>query len=740
MELVTQVADNVFYNPAYKVVTIDGIPALEVPQCPGYYLTQEGKLWNPVKNDYTTPYFDKSKNTRIVEVAVSGKKKKYRPHLLLEDCFACLLPKAQKVKLQKVKLQKVKAPKVEKLPKMEKLPKPSKPEKVVIPPPEGFVPIKDYPDYWVSPEGSVWSDKSFGLLKNLYTKQWRACKVRLYTDGEWKMKPLHRLVAQAFLPNPRNLGNVMRRNMNPFDNRPENLYWAESKIGGVPAINKFRIKLKKTTEEIYYRYRFNNEKVLEALLKNYPERGEIGCHEDAVIFLTDNYKNPFIEDLILCYPAMLRIKKLITQEFADKAHKLLYETIGILKDYPSVNIRASLVKQLKSRFTNCTLHLENVPLSRDCPLSGLPIKYTANPTDEDSPIISVLDTSKGILKGNIQVIRKAVFDTLGGIVGNIVLGPLFSHPLVPTTMVHLHNKEHVARLGDSKSLFIKENGLLVGIYANGQSIETAPNTPNGLKHPAITFILNGRHVSKRVDFMVATLFLPKPESCPHIIHINGNNSDCRVNNLEWCSLKAGVRNTKKYDLKEAGRKHVWKVLHRNKFKFNYEPSEDEVPQIVSLCHAYPLRLRSMKSIAREDVERMLVEYGETLRVLGRVEAYGKKNSAGYISDPRTNMVNQARVRTRDYNLPPCEIKTEDVLLPENCPLLGMPLVYTHTVAQDNSASIDKIVPALGYIKGNIQVLSNMANRMKSNANEQDLLTFAENLIKMAERKQEEKNL
>lgn len=45
---------------------------------------------------------------------------------------------------------------------------------------------------------------------------------------------------------------------------------------------------------------------------------------------------------------------------------------------------------------------------------------------------------------------------------------------------------------------------------------------------------------------------------------------------------------------------------------------------------------------------------------------------------------------------------------------------------DNVASLDKIIPEKGYVKGNVQIISNLANRMKSSATQEQILTFSKN--------------
>lgn len=65
---------------------------------------------------------------------------------------------------------------------------------------------------------------------------------------------------------------------------------------------------------------------------------------------------------------------------------------------------------------------------------------------------------------------------------------------------------------------------------------------------------------------------------------------------------------------------------------------------------------------------------------------------------------------------PFDIELSDLDLPEICPILRIPLrISNNGKANAESPSIDKIIPDLGYIKGNVQMISNKANKMKSDA-------------------------
>lgn len=70
------------------------------------------------------------------------------------------------------------------------------------------------------------------------------------------------------------------------------------------------------------------------------------------------------------------------------------------------------------------------------------------------------------------------------------------------------------------------------------------------------------------------------------------------------------------------------------------------------------------------------------------------------------------------------ITVEDIYVPEICPALGIKLRVNKGRPGDDSPSLDRIDPTKGYIKGNIQVLCNLANRIKSNATPEQVMKVA----------------
>ena len=75
----------------------------------------------------------------------------------------------------------------------------------------------------------------------------------------------------------------------------------------------------------------------------------------------------------------------------------------------------------------------------------------------------------------------------------------------------------------------------------------------------------------------------------------------------------------------------------------------------------------------------------------------------------------ARIKGLAFNL-----TKEDIVIPDMCPVLGIPLFKDGTKGA-NTPSVDRIKPELGYVKGNILVVSLLANRIKTNATAEQIL-------------------
>lgn len=124
--------------------------------------------------------------------------------------------------------------------------------------------IKGYEElYQVSDLGRVRSFKSgkWQTLKNRLTPRGYYL-VTLYKDGKATNKWVHKLVAQAFIPNPDNLPQVNHKDEDKLNNAASNLEWCTAKYninygeGAKIRMKKIKSKLSKPvhcidTDEIY---------------------------------------------------------------------------------------------------------------------------------------------------------------------------------------------------------------------------------------------------------------------------------------------------------------------------------------------------------------------------------------------------------------------------------------------------------------------------------------------------------
>jgi hypothetical protein len=91
--------------------------------------------------------------------------------------------------------------------------------------------------YWVSAAGQV---KSLKALKKPTPLKTGHCYVDLYKENNRKKALVHRLVAQAFLPNPNNYPNVCHKDDNPQNNHVDNLLWGTQSMNIQDMVSKGR--------------------------------------------------------------------------------------------------------------------------------------------------------------------------------------------------------------------------------------------------------------------------------------------------------------------------------------------------------------------------------------------------------------------------------------------------------------------------------------------------------------------
>jgi hypothetical protein len=103
------------------------------------------------------------------------------------------------------------------------------------------------------------------------------------------------------------------------------------------------------------------------------------------------------------------------------------------------------------------------------------------------------------------------------------------------------------------------------------------------------------------------------------------------------------------------------------------------------------------------------------------EKYRDKTLSWRKRHPEQNFLILIRNRAKEQGTP-FNLTLEDIVIPSHCPYLGIPLVrpeergpgwWDNKANRDVAPSLDRIEPSKGYTKGNVEVISYRANRIKS---------------------------
>lgn len=104
--------------------------------------------------------------------------------------------------------------------------------------------------------------------------------------------------------------------------------------------------------------------------------------------------------------------------------------------------------------------------------------------------------------------------------------------------------------------------------------------------------------------------------------------------------------------------------------------------------------------------------------------------ARHLIDGRRRLLYSARLRAKKSNLP-IDITLNDIVIPEVCPVLRVKLEVGSKTIHQHSPTLDRIIPELGYTKGNVRVISFRANSLKQDATKEEMRLVLTDLEKSA---------
>lgn len=101
------------------------------------------------------------------------------------------------------------------------------------------------------------------------------------------------------------------------------------------------------------------------------------------------------------------------------------------------------------------------------------------------------------------------------------------------------------------------------------------------------------------------------------------------------------------------------------------------------------------------------------------------------------MLSRCKYRAKQSGLP-FNLTKNDIVIPEFCPVLGIKIRQMSIDEEPkrgyhpNAPSLDRIVPKLGYVKGNVRVISARANLLKNDATILELELVLQDLKRLHE--------
>lgn len=127
--------------------------------------------------------------------------------------------------------------------------------------------------------------------------------------------------------------------------------------------------------------------------------------------------------------------------------------------------------------------------------------------------------------------------------------------MIPIKRLHGFINYGVCTTGDIVSFRTRNRKVLKTKLSNSGNVKITLRTDSG------------DYVTRSVARLVAEAFIPNPHNKTHVVHINNDKSDNRVENLKWGSLQEipGSRNRKNFKFKKHSlpleiNNDFWKML------------------------------------------------------------------------------------------------------------------------------------------------------------------------------------
>lgn len=140
--------------------------------------------------------------------------------------------------------------------------------------------------------------------------------------------------------------------------------------------------------------------------------------------------------------------------------------------------------------------------------------------------------------------------------------------------------------------------------------------------------------------------------------------------------------------------------------------QTEIESSVKTPKRTPEQLKYHRERQRVYVAKNRAAVNERMREFNSRPEIREKRKAYDKNRRRERLLGEARKRAREKGIA-ITITVDDIVIPQKCPALGIPLAFDGK--RENWPSLDRLDNSLGYVPGNVFVISCRANKIKNDA-------------------------
>lgn len=189
------------------------------------------------------------------------------------------------------------------------------------------------------------------------------------------------------------------------------------------------------------------------------------------------------------------------------------------------------------------------------------------------------------------------------------------------------------------------------------------------------------------------------------------NKHCTKCNTSLSIEMFSLKSSGKY-----GRCSICKTCEKIKHKEYYEKNKETILTKMKISNKLNPKIR--RKLSEEEKQAQNEKRRESRKI-----------------SPESSLWSQAKKRAKKKGIE-FSIDIDDIIVTKLCPILWIPLHVGDGKLTVNSPSLDRVDNNRGYVKGNIMVVSHLANTMKSSATKEQLLRFADYIYEFFEKEKQ----